>query len=223
MGSLSTLVRLTREGKRDELRALVTRGLLPAWAFRANELVIVRLARAHPLPRALPHVAIRPAGPEDEPRFQAIRPRKGGYGVNFARGSLAYLGEVSGEPAAFGWFELGDRHRSRTNGYTFTLGPGAAWAWGIEVEPRFRLGGIFHKYWVETLPLLATRGISEVFGSIQADNPLSIRSHRRLGFELLYSLRVVRAAGMTWHRADPAGGSDLPPSRGFGPWHGAGH
>ena len=223
MGSFSTLVRLTREGKRDELRALVTRGLLPAWAFRANELVIVRLARAHPLPRALPHVAIRPAGPEDEPRFQAIRPRKGGYGVNFARGSLAYLGEVSGEPAAFGWFELGDRHRSRTNGYTFTLGPGAAWAWGIEVEPRFRLSGIFHKYWVETLPLLATRGISEVFGSIQADNPLSIRSHRRLGFELLYSLRVVRAAGMTWHRADPAGGSDLPPSRGFGPWHGAGH
>jgi len=223
VGSLSTLVRLAREGKREELKALVTRGLLPAWAFRANELVIVRLTRPRPLPRALPHVAIRPAGPADEPLFQAIRPRKGGYGVNFERGSLAFLGEVSGEPAAFGWFELGERHRSKTNGYSFALGPGAAWAWGIEVEPRFRLSGIFHKYWVESLPLLAARGVSEVLGSIQADNPLSINSHRRLGFELLYTLRVVRAAGVTWHRADSADGSQLPASRGFGPWHGAAH
>jgi hypothetical protein len=85
------------------------------------------------------------------------------------------------------------------------------------------MSGIFHKYWVETLPLLAARGISEVLGSIQADNPLSINSHRRLGFELLYTLRVVRAAGTTWHRADPADGSNLPASRGFGPWHGSAH
>ncbi|MCU0222990.1 MAG: hypothetical protein MUF27_02750 [Acidobacteria bacterium] len=223
MGSLSTLLRLARDGKRDELKALVTRGLFPAWAFRANEQVIVRLTRPRPLPRALPQVAIRPAGPDDEPLFQAIRPRKGGYGVNFQRGSIAFLGEVSGEPAAFGWFELGERHRSRTNGYTFALGPRAAWAWGIEIEPRFRLSGIFHKYWVETLPALAERGIDEVLGSIQSDNPLSINSHRRLGFELLYALRVVRALGATWHRADPGEGTGLPASRGLGPWHGAAH
>lgn len=223
MGSLSTLLKLARDGKRDELKALVTRGLFPAWAFRANRQVIVRLTRPRPLPRPLPQVAIRPAGPEDEPLFQAIRPRQGGYGVNFERGSLAFLGEVAGEPAAFGWFELGERHRSRTNGYTFALGPHAAWAWGIEVEPRYRLSGIFHKYWVETLPRLAERGITEVLGSIQADNPLSINSHRRLGFELLYTLRVVRTLGLTWHRADPGEGTGLPPGRGLGPWHGAAH
>ena len=85
------------------------------------------------------------------------------------------------------------------------------------------MSGIFHKYWVESLPLLAERGISEVLGSIQADNPLSINSHRRLGFELLYALRVVRAAGATWHRAEPGEGTGLPASRGFGPWHGAAH
>ena len=54
-------------------------------------------------------------------------------------------------------------------------------------------------------------------------NPLSINSHRRLGFELLYALRVVRALGATWHRADPGEGTGLPASRGLGPWHGAAH
>lgn len=223
MGALGTLVRLAREGKRDELKALVTRGLFPAWAYRDNALAIVRLRQPRPLPRPLPQVTIREATPADEPLFQRVRPRRGGYAVNFAKGSIAFLGEVSGEPAAFGWFELGERHLSETNGYTFALGPGAAWAWGIEVEPRFRLSGIFHKYWVETLPRLAPRGVDRVLGSIQADNPLSVNSHRRLGFELLYQFRVVRLAGMTWHRADPGEGTGLPASRGPGVWHGRDH
>ncbi len=221
MGRIGTFLRLWREGRREEIRATLTRQALPAWLFRRNEMVITRLTRVRPLPRPLENISIRWGSREDEEALLRIRPRSGGYAANFDRGDLLVVGEVSGEVASFNWFETNRVHISRSNGYTFDMGPGAAWVYGFEVEPRFRMSGVFHKHWVVAMDLLAGRGIERVYGSIQADNPRSINSHRRLGFEIVYTFRVLRLAGLIHHEAVPAEGTGLPPSRGFGRWRGA--
>jgi len=221
VGRIRTFLRLWREGKRDEIRAALNRQLMPAWFFRRNEMVITRLSRVRPLPRPLENVTVRWGTPADEDALLRIRPREDGYGRNFAKGDLLVVGEVSGEVASFNWFETDRVHVSRANAYTFDMGEGAAWVYGFEVEPRFRMSGVFHKHWVVAMELLAERGIGRVYGSIQADNPRSIKSHRRLGFEILYTFRVLRLGGMIHHAAIPSEGTGLPASRGFGRWHGA--
>jgi len=221
VGRIATFLRLWKEGRREEIRATLTRQALPAWLFRRNEMVITRLTRVRPLPRPLENVTVRWGTPADEPALLRVRPRAGGYRPNFEKGDLLVVGEVSGEVASFNWFETGPVHVSRSNGYTFEMGEGAAWVYGFEVEPRFRMSGVFHKHWVVAMELLAERGMSRVYGSIQADNPRSINSHRRLGFELLYTFRVLRFAGLIHHEAVPVPGTGLPPSRGFGRWRGA--
>lgn len=218
MGALGTLVRLVREGKTRELAAHLGRSFFPAWLFRKNEMVVVRLQEPRPLPRPLAGCLVRWGTPADEPLMQAIRPRRKGYARNFAQGHLSLVAEVEGQPAAFGWFETGEAHPSRTNGYTFRLGPGVAWAFGIEVAPRFRLSGAFHKYFVDGSALLREKGFHTICGSIQADNPHSINSHRRMGFQVIYKFKMLRVLGITWHRADPVDDPSLPQSRGLGRW-----
>ncbi len=107
MARFGTLLRALREGKTEDLRAALTRSLIPASLFRKNEMILARLTKPRPLPRPLDNVQIRWAGPEDEGALQAIRPRAKGYAHNFET-SLCLMGEVGGEPASFNFFEHGD-------------------------------------------------------------------------------------------------------------------
>lgn len=221
MGKIDTAIGMLRERDRSTLRATLTRALLPAWLFRVNELVILRLRKRPRLPRPLDRIHVRWASRDDERALQRIRPRREGYGANFDAGSWCLLGEVEGEPASFNWFEVGPWHRSRTNAYRFRLGQEAAWAWGFEVVPRFRMSGIFVKQWAVAVDALAEHGIDTIYGAVQVDNPGSVAAHERLGFEELYRFRVTRVAGLVRHRVTP--GRDLggSPSRGWGTWIGS--
>lgn len=221
MSRAATAWRLVRERRREDLARVVARALFPPWLFRSNEMLIARLTRPRPLPRPLDGITIRWGRPEDEPALQRIRPREEGYGHHFEAGHVLVVGELDGRVASFNWFETDGLHVSRANGYRFRYGPRGAWAFGFEVDPAARMSGIFHKHWVEALALLAGRGIEAVYGSIQCDNPRSVNSHRRLGFEMLYLYRVLRIAGVI-HYAVHAGGPDGPlVDAGFGRWDGA--
>jgi hypothetical protein len=221
MGRLSTFWRLVREGERDQLRAVLNRALFPAFLFRRNAMLITRLREVRRLPRPLPRIGIRWGGREDEPALLRIRPREGGYAAHLDDPACRLLvGEVDGQLASFNWFRTDEWHASRTNGYSFLLGPGAVWAFGFEVDPSFRMSGIFHKHWAVGMELLREIGVDRVYGSVQADNPRSVNSHRRLGFEMIYHFSVLRVAGLTFHRAVPDEGTDLPASRGLGRWIG---
>lgn len=219
MGRISTLLSSLEKGRRDDLVAALSRSTLPAWVFRHNVMLIAQLVEPRPLPRPLDKVTIRWGGPEDEAALQTIRRRAGGYARNFET-SLCLIGEVDGTPASFNFFETGSWHDSKSNAYRFRLGPGAAWAWGFEVHPRFRLSGVFAKQWVVGQGMLAERGIDRIYGSIQADNPRSVKSHRRLGFRMLCSFEIWRVLGLVWHRVVPEEGGGLEASSGWGSWSG---
>lgn len=220
MGRLKTLYALVREKRHDELRMVLQRELLPARVYRRNALVIVRLTTPKPLPRALATFSTRWGGPGDEPLLQALRPRREGYRHHFEKGEHLLITETTDSAAAFNWFETRGRHDSRTNGYAFEYGPGAAWAFGVEVDPRHRLSGVFHKHWVEGVRLLRERGIDRVYGSIEADNPRSLQSHLRLGFELLWTFRMQRVLGVASYTVCRGDGTGSTPVRGSGRWIG---
>lgn len=220
---LTTAARKIREGRGDLVRATFLRSLFPAALFRYNEILIMRMTDIRPLPRPLKDFRVRPANPDDEMALQSVRRRREGYQSQFEAGHLCTLGEVGGRPASFIWFELGDWHASASNAYRFHIGPGGCWNFGSEVKPRYRMSGIFHKHWVEARELLASRGVSRIYGAIEEDNPHSFRSHVRLGFREIYRMRVLRIAGLTHHAARPGKGTSLPGHEGLGRWTGWDH
>lgn len=220
MGRLGTLISMVRSKQWDGLRAVLERDLVPARLFRRNAMAIVKLRECRPLPRPLEAAVFRWGRREDEPALQAIRPRPKGYGHQFDAGHLLFIGEFGGEVASYSWFETESPHRSKSNGYLFHYPFNAVWAFGLEVHPRFRLSGIFHKHWVEGLRLLRARGVDTVYGSVQLDNNRSIQSHFRLGFEFLWELHIMRLAGLTRHRARPGTDGSGPIQSGWSIWQG---
>ena len=221
MNRLGTLERAIAGQRREQLRAVLDRSLFPAVVYRRNAMLILRAERLKPLPRPLPSITVRWGSPADEPFLQRLRPRGEGYGHHFAAGRLLILGESGeGEPISCNWVDLGGVHVSRPNGYRFRFGRGAAWIFGAEVAPRFRFAGGFHKHFAEALRLLAERGVTRVYGSVQLDNPPSVNAHLRLGFEPLWRFRVLRLLGLIWHEARPAEGRAFAVDRGFGRWDG---
>jgi GNAT superfamily N-acetyltransferase len=220
MSKLATAIDMLRSRDVTGLRATLTRALLPASIFRINELVILRLRERPRLPRPLERIRVRWATREDEEALQHVRPRHEGYASNFDTGSWCLLGEVDGEPASFNWFEVGPWHGSRTNAYRFWLGPHAAWAWGFEVLPRFRMTGIFVKQWAVAFDELAGHGIDTIYGAVQTDNPGSVAAHERLGFEELFHYRVTRVAGLVRHHVTPGRDLEAPEEKGWGAWIG---
>lgn len=204
--------------KDPQLRAQLTRGVMPSWLFRTNDMLMMEVRQVRPLPRALDNIEIRWGTREDEPLLQEVRRRALPYQRHFDEGCLSVVGFVDGQPASYCWFETNGEHRSRTNGYRFHYGPGGAWVFGFEVKPEYRISGIFHKHWLVAMELIATRQITRVFGSIQGDNPHSLNSHRRLGFKTLCRYRMRRIAGLSWHEVVPEEGSGIAPARGYGLW-----
>jgi hypothetical protein len=209
-----------RARDRGTIGQVLSRSLFPAWAYRRNDMLIARLEDVRRLPRALPDILIRWGGPDDEADLTRIRPRHDGYGEHFRAGKRLLVGEVGGEVASFNWFDFDEVHDSPANGYRFELPPRSVWAFGFEVDPKFRMSGVFHKHWYEAMAMLGEMGVDRVYGSIQNDNPRSVNSHRRLGFEILYEFLLLRIGGVIRHRVLPFGEADLPSSSGFGRWEG---
>ncbi len=217
---LRTLVRLVGTGDREVLRAVLHRDTLPSTVYRTNALAIVRVREVRRLPRALDSLVVRWGTPQDEPLLQALRRRGSGYAHVFRPGHELIVGTFDGEIATCNWMETGERHASRTNGYTFEIGPGAAWAFGMEVAPKYRLSGAFHKHWIEALRLLRERGVDRVYGAVQLDNARSLNSHVRLGFEVLWRFRMTRVCGVLRHEVRPGAPEDAPAVTGLGVWNG---
>lgn len=220
VSKISTAIDMVRARDREGFHATLTRSLLPAALFRVNEQAILRLRRRPELPRPLDRIRIRWASPADEEALQRVRRREHGYAANFEQGSCCLLGEVDGEPASFNWFELGDWHVSKTNAYRFRLGANAAWAWGFEIVPRFRLSGLFVKQWAVAVDELARSGIDTIYGAVVTDNHSSLAAHLHVGFEELCRFRVTRFAGLVHHRVVPGPARQLEATSGWGVWIG---
>ncbi|GEM_PF-1904903 len=229
MGILSRTIsiagKLLREGCTAEMRAALARSTFPPALFRANRLKIMRLVAAKRLARPLPDVHVRWACEDDLLRLASAFPRHHRLEQSLADGSWLLVGYVAGEPAAMGWFDVKTEHVSLANAYSFEMGENSAWAFGLDVLPKYRMSGVFHKYWSEAVELLHARGIERIYGSFQIDTRRSVNSHRRVGFVPLFDLEVQRIAGTIRHRVTTLWPESSAPDEertvsGFGRWRG---
>jgi hypothetical protein len=198
----------------------LSRSMPPALFYR-NAIDLVRTTKVAEPSRPMDHVSVRWGRPGDEDRLRTIHPGRDDFSEMFAKDRLCTIAEWKGEPASYAWFDTGDYHDSPRNAFRLRTGPASCFGASLFIRPKYRLSGIFVKHWFESMSLLAERGIRAVYYTVALRNPLSIRSHARLGFEPVCRISVTRVAGLTYHRVTAAEGRDGPSSHGWGVWDGS--
>jgi hypothetical protein len=199
VGRLITLLGLVRNRDWTQLSLTLRTQVVPKFLFYRYDIAFVRMERLRIPDISLDHIQTRRVSPVDVALLNQVKSRHDEFKGAFAAGDAGYVAFCAGRPAAYLWFECGGLHRSPPNLYDFDLGQRGLWSYGVEVHPDFRMKGALAKIWADAIADMDRRGFGAVYAGIPRDNELSLKSHMRLGFELLYSYRVWRLFGFGWH------------------------
>lgn len=213
MRRIQTFFRLLVTRDWTQLSLVLRTRFLPKFLFSKYDIVFVRLERVRVPGLSLDFIATRSVRPADVPLLQQVKERSDRFRSAFEAGDQGFLSMVGERPAAYMWFEIARIHRSPPNCYEFDLGDDAAWSYGVEVHPDFRMKGALVKMWADAVAALNARGIRRIYAGIPKDNQLSVQSHTRLGFQVLYEYTVTRVLGFDWYRIRTTDGRMR---RGFG-------
>jgi len=100
----------------------------------------------------------------------------------FRQRSRCVVAERNGQLAGFIWVcPEGYREDVLRCEYRWTPVRSAAWDFDVFIDPAFRMGRLFSRLWSRTHALLDSEGVRWTLSRIDAFNPASLASHRRLG------------------------------------------
>jgi hypothetical protein len=111
----------------------------------------------------------------------------------FAQGATCVYATRDGELLGWLWFARG-RFVDFNYPLEFVLpldGSGA-WDFDVFVRPDARIGACFVRLWAAASQAMHEQGVRHSYSTVSAFNPLSLKSHRRLGADVLGSALVVR-------------------------------
>lgn len=211
--SVRELVRKKLDRLRDELarpdldrtgRALHVADL-SLWAARLSPAIAVGHERFYELTsapkqfRGLRDLRVRLAGPGDAAALTALDatpPRL--VAERFARGNLAYIGELDGRILAHSWFHRGPAPFDEDAPMfpRWDVPADAYWSYHAYTLPEARTSGVFVKLFQTALrELMLDRGAARVRCRVKVANAASVMLHERFGFEQLGTLIALVVPG----------------------------
>jgi GNAT superfamily N-acetyltransferase len=157
------------------------------------------LGSAPKLFRGLRDLRVRVAGPADTAALAALdtTPPKL-IDERFARGDVAYVGELDGRMLAHSWFHRGPAPfaEDAPDFPRWDVPGDAFWSYHAFTLPEARTSGVFVKLFQTALrELIVDRGATRVRCRVKIANAPSIMLHERFGFELLGTLSALLVPG----------------------------
>ncbi|MBA4175632.1 MAG: N-acetyltransferase [Leptothrix sp. (in: Bacteria)] len=124
---------------------------------------------------------VRRVGPDDPLLAAFPRPAEV-TAQRFADGAACYAATVKGVFAGHIWIARGHYVEDEVRcTYEITAPTTAVWDFDVYIEPRFRLGRTMARLWKAVDTQLHEEGARWSLSRISGFNPLSLRSHARLG------------------------------------------
>lgn len=157
------------------------------------------LTTAPKLFRGLRDLRVRIAGPDDAAALAALDatpPRL--IADRFARGDLAYVGELDGRMLAHSWFHRGPEPfiEDAPDFPRWDIPADTYWSYHAFTLPEARTSGVFVKLFQTALrELLVDRGAARVRCRVKIANAPSVMLHQRFGFEVLGTLVALLVPG----------------------------
>lgn len=158
--------------------------------------------------RGLRDLQVRTAGPADAAALtQMDGTPSWRFTERFARGDLAYIGELDGRVLAQSWFHRGPAPFDEDAPVLprWHVPADAFWSYHAYTLPEARASGVFVKLFQTALrDLLLERGAVRVRCRVKAANAPSVALHERLGFVAIGTLTALSVPGarlLSWHGA----------------------
>lgn len=124
----------------------------------------------------------------------------------FRDGNLCFGAQVGERFAGFLWLARDTYEEDEVRClYALAEPASSAWDYDVHVEPDFRLGRTFARLWEAANRHLSANGVRWTFSRISGFNPVSLRTHARLGIRPLFSATFLRFGGtqLTFAGAPP--------------------
>jgi len=123
----------------------------------------------------------------DSPLFSQVERPPQVIAARFALGARCLAATVNGsELAGFLWFVIGPYDEDEVRARFIPSPAGrASWDFDVTVMPRFRMGRLFSYLWRRASGELAGQGVTHSLSRISAFNPVSLKSHQRLGARIV--------------------------------------
>jgi GNAT superfamily N-acetyltransferase len=160
--------------------------------------------------RGLRDLTVRTAGPGDAAALAALDTTSAEIvAQRFARGDLAYVGELDGRMLAHSWFHRGPAPFDEDAPIfpRWDVPADAYWSYHAYTLPEARTSGVFVKLFQTALrELLTERGAARIRCRVKAANAPSVALHDRLGFTVLGTLIACAVPGarlMAWQNGGP--------------------
>lgn len=169
---------------------LLSNRTLPPSLFR---LYIVVITRSHSIPN-LPsaHNVVYRRLDRDEPLPPASLPAmewgnaerlRARFQEFLSAGYTGFVAEIDGRIVAYAWVAYGRYHISEVD-YELSLAPDEAFTFYSGVAPEYRYSRVYVGLAKYVLSYLQSRGIRRFVGWGSPENPHSVRTHVRMGYEI---------------------------------------
>jgi hypothetical protein len=130
--------------------------------------------------------------------------------ARFARGDLAYVGELDGRLLAQSWYHRGPEAFDEDIWLypRFAIPADTFWSYHAVALPEARASGVFVKVFYTALrAMFIEHGAARIRCRVKASNAMSVLMHERSGFKCLGELVAVAVSRARWMSWEGEGGS----------------
>jgi GNAT superfamily N-acetyltransferase len=184
---------------RGEIR-MILRGIsrmIPRWIFYYRRLLVLEL-RERKTFRRYGGVTMRRATERDLTVLaQALGRPEVELRRRWGRKDVCFIAEANGGPVSMTWVSFGE-YRLEELDYVFEPGPKGIYLYDAYTAPEWRLKGIFVNLMEYLLKNVLNGSVERVYCAVQHGNDLSLRTHRRFGFEVARFVTRVNLLGWKW-------------------------
>lgn len=109
-----------------------------------------------------------------------------------AQGHIPIIAETPEQVVGIKWFSPTDRYYERESRYLICLPKGGAWSYGMFIDPRYRLSGLWVTMTEEMIRYATAHSFAEVFCAVEAWNDASLKTQARYGTRRREEILFIR-------------------------------
>ncbi len=204
--------RLLVQGKTSALFSILSSNI-PIWLFRYTRFYVgfstnpVQDIGTDRVARLFRNVSFHLIGEEDVPKLVELNPQKSAEKLysRLRQGNRGVIAEYRGKAIGMIWLDENPVHVEKELFCSFRIPDQSGWIYDAYIAQRFRSRGIYIAMAIWGLQYTDLR---KFYGFMDAENLASVKTHSRLGAEIVYEIKFFSILGICRHAIRRPGESE---------------
>ena len=195
--------RLLKQGKTSALFSILSSNI-PIWLFRYTRFYVgfstnpVQDIGTDRVARMFRNISFHVIDKEDVPKLVELNPQKSKDKLysRLEQGNRGVIAEYRGRAIGMIWLDENPVHVEKELFCSFRIPDNSGWIYDAYIAQRFRSRGI---YIAMAIWGLQHTDLRKFYGFMDAENLASVKTHSRLGAEIVYEIKFLSILGLCFH------------------------